>query len=88
VTPEVLSARMKNHIQTVVSRYKGRVHGWDVVNEAINDDGSWRESPFYKILGKEYVKLLQYAHEPILEQNCMYNDYSCARRRRNGELPW
>ena len=88
VTPEVLSARMKNYIQTVVSRYKGRVHGWDVVNEAINDDGSWRESPFYKILGKDYVKLaFQYAHEADPDAELYYNDYSMSNEgRRNGVI--
>lgn len=88
VTPEVLAARMKNHIQTVVSRYKGRVHGWDVVNEAINDDGSWRESPFYKILGKDYVKLaFQYAHEADPDAELYYNDYSMSNEgRRNGVI--
>ena len=88
VTPEVLAARMKNHIQTVVSRYKGRVHGWDVVNEAINDDGSWRESPFYKILGKDFVKLaFQYAQEADPDAELYYNDYSMSLEgRRNGVI--
>lgn len=88
VTPEVLAARMKNHIQTVVSRYKGRVHGWDVVNEAINDDGSWRESPFYKILGKDFVKLaFQYAQEADPDAELYYNDYSMSNEgRRNGVI--
>lgn len=88
VTPEVLSSRMKTHIQTVVSRYKGRVHGWDVVNEAINDDGSWRESPFYKILGKDFVKLaFQYAQEADPDAELYYNDYSMSLEgRRNGVI--
>ena len=88
VTPEVLADRMKNHIQTVVSRYKGRVHGWDVVNEAINDDGSWRESPFYKILGKDFVKLaFQYAQEADSDAELYYNDYSMSNEgRRNGVI--
>ena len=55
VTPEVLKQRMKDHITTVVTRYKGRVNGWDVVNEAIIEDGSYRKSPFYDILGEEFI---------------------------------
>lgn len=51
VTPDVLKQRMKDHISKVVGRYKGRIDGWDVVNEAIEDDGSWRNSKFYEILG-------------------------------------
>ena len=38
-TRDVLLARLKNHIQTLVGRYKGKISGWDVVNEAINDGG-------------------------------------------------
>ena len=42
---EVLRERLVKHIKTVVGHYKGLVHGWDVVNEAIEDDGSFRKSP-------------------------------------------
>lgn len=85
VTKDVLIERMKSHIFTVVKRYKGRIKGWDVVNEAINDDGSFRESPFYKIIGKEYIKLaFQFAHQADPNAELYYNDYSMAlpgRRR-------
>ena len=47
---EVLKERLIKHIKTVVGHYKGQVHGWDVVNEAINDDGSFRNSPYYRLL--------------------------------------
>src|SRR5690606_32165523 len=59
--------------------YKGKVHSWDVVNEAIMDDGSFRESKFYKILGEDFVKLaFQFAHESDPDVKLYYNDYSMA----------
>jgi Beta-1,4-xylanase len=77
VSPDVLKARMKNHISTVVGRYKGRVHGWDVVNEAILEDGSYRKSKFYEILGEEFIPLaFQYAHEADPDAELYYNDYN------------
>ncbi|MFT3737468.1 MAG: endo-1,4-beta-xylanase [Breznakibacter sp.] len=79
VPRDVLVERMKNHIYAVVGRYKGRVHGWDVVNEAILDDGSWRQSKFYSILGEDFVKLaFQFAHEADPDAELYYNDYSMA----------
>ena len=79
VSREVLISRMKTHIQTVMSRYKGKVKGWDVVNEAILDNGEWRESKFYKIIGPEFVKLaFQFARETDPEAELYYNDYSMA----------
>lgn len=76
VSPEVLKKRMKDHITTIVTRYKGRVHGWDVVNEAIVEDGSYRKSPFYEILGEEFIPLaFQYAHEADPEAELYLNDY-------------
>lgn len=79
VSREVLIQRMEDHIKTVVGRYKGRIDGWDVVNEAVLDDGSYRKSKFYKIIGKEYIKLaFQFAHEADPDAELYYNDYSMA----------
>lgn len=79
VTPEVLKARMKEHITTIMQRYKGRILGYDVVNEAILDDGTYRPSPFYQILGEEYIPLaFQYAMEADSTAELYINDYSMA----------
>ncbi|HEY6554312.1 MAG TPA: endo-1,4-beta-xylanase, partial [Vicinamibacteria bacterium] len=53
---ETALARMREHIQAVVGRYKGRIKGWDVVNEAINDDaeGSMRKSKWQQAIGDDY----------------------------------
>ncbi|WP_373803852.1 endo-1,4-beta-xylanase [Bacteroides heparinolyticus] len=77
VSAEVLKQRMKEHITTVVSRYKGRILGWDMVNEAIMEDGSYRKSKFYEILGEEFIPLaFQYAHEADPDAELYYNDYN------------
>ena len=77
VTPEVLKQRMKDHITTIVTRYKGRIKGWDVVNEAILEDGSYRKSKFYEILGEEFIPLaFQYAHEADPDAELYYKDYA------------
>lgn len=85
VSPEILKQRMKTHIQTIIKRYKGRVKGWDVVNEAIEDNGSWRKSKFYEILGEDFVKYaFQFAYEADPDAELYYNDYSMALEgRRN-----
>lgn len=77
VSADVLKERMREHISTVVGRYKGRIHGWDVVNEAIVEDGSFRDhSPYYQILGEELFPLaLQYAHEADPDAELYLNDY-------------
>src|SRR5690554_2022963 len=61
---EALLERMQNHIQTVVGRYRGQIHGWDVVNEALEEDGSLRNTPWLEIIGEDYIaKAFEYAHE-------------------------
>ena len=83
VTPEVLKERMKEHITTIVTRYKGRIHGWDVVNEAILEDGSYRKSPFYMILGEEFIPLaFEYAHAADPDAELYLNDYGMNNKGR------
>ena len=80
VSRETLIGRMYNHIMTVVTHYKGKVKGWDVVNEAIEDDGSYRKSPYYNIIGPEYIELaFQFAHEADPNVELYINDYSMAK---------
>lgn len=79
VTKEVLLARLKEHITTLVSRYKGKIYAWDVVNEVISDkqDEYFRNSEFYKICGEDFVaKAFQYAHEADPAALLFYNDYN------------
>jgi endo-1,4-beta-xylanase len=88
VDRETLLRRMRDHIHTVVGRYKGRIKGWDVVNEAILDDGTWRQTQWYKILDEEFVaKAFQFAHEADPLAELYYNDFALeVKPKRDGVL--
>jgi endo-1,4-beta-xylanase len=74
---DTLLLRMSNHIKTVVGRYKGKIGGWDVVNEALEEDGSLRQSPWLRIIGEEYlIKAFEFAHAADPDAELYYNDYS------------
>jgi endo-1,4-beta-xylanase len=74
---KALLKRLKNHIYTVVGRYKGKISSWDVVNEALNEDGTMRESLWYKIAGEDFIaKAFRYAHEADPRAELTYNDYN------------
>lgn len=77
LTREALLARLRAHIHTVVGRYRGRVQGWDVVNEALNGDGSLRSTPWRTIIGDDYIAwAFRFAHEADPGAALYYNDYS------------
>jgi endo-1,4-beta-xylanase len=74
---DTLLARMRDHIHTVVGRYKGKIHGWDVVNEALDEDGSLRKAPWHDGIGDDYVaKAFEFAHEADPDAELYYNDYN------------
>ncbi|BCS81876.1 endo-1,4-beta-xylanase [Anaerocellum diazotrophicum] len=76
---KILLERLKKYIQTIVSRYKGRIYAWDVVNEAIdeNQPDGFRRSEWFNILGPEYIeKAFIYAHQADPNALLFYNDYS------------
>ena len=79
VSKEVLLQRIKDHIFTVMGRYKGTIYAWDVVNEAISDKPNeyLRPSKFLEIIGEEYIaKAFQWAHEADPNAQLFYNDYN------------
>jgi endo-1,4-beta-xylanase len=76
---EELLERMREHIHTVVGRYKGKIKVWDVVNEAIADGGTnvLRNSLWLEIIGPDFIaKAFQFAHEADPDAILRYNDYS------------
>ena len=87
VKKEVFYERLREHIHTVVNRYKDIVYAWDVVNEAMADDGrNWpgreqspyRQSRHFQLCGDEFIaKAFQFAREADPNAQLFYNDYSC-----------
>lgn len=85
---DALLARMRDHIHTVVGRYKGKIQSWDVVNEALNEDGTMRPSLWYKIIGDDYIeKAFQYAHEADPQALLTYNEFNLEKpAKRDGAI--
>ncbi|VXD14116.1 Endo-1,4-beta-xylanase A [Marinoscillum sp. 108] len=78
-----LFGRMKDHINAIMGRYQGKIGGYDVVNEALNDDGTFRESLFYQIGGVDFIyKAFEYAAMADPEAELYYNDYSMNRTEK------
>lgn len=77
IDPDQLRTYLKEHIEAVAGRYKGKIDGWDVLNEALNEDGSYRESVFYQVLGEQYiVDVFRLAQEVDPNAELYYNDYN------------
>jgi len=89
VTKEILLQRLKEHITTVVGRYKGKVYAWDVVNEAIDDNPAnfLRNSLFYQICGEDFIiKAFEYAHAADPDAILFYNDYNTERKEKTDRV--
>ncbi|MET0555310.1 MAG: endo-1,4-beta-xylanase [Vicinamibacteria bacterium] len=77
VDRDTLLARMREHIRTVVGRYRGRIAGWDVCNEVITEEGALRKSPWFEIAGEDYIaEAFKAAHEADPDAELYYNDYN------------
>ena len=78
----------ENHITTVASRYDGKVYSWDVVNEALNEDGTMRNSIFFQKLGPDYVvEAFRLAQKAAPHTQLYYNDYNIEEpKKRAGAI--
>jgi endo-1,4-beta-xylanase len=75
-TPDELKAILREHIQTLVTRYRGRVASWDVAAEAVDEDGRVRETFWSRGIGPDYLALaFRWAHEADPQAHLRYNDY-------------
>ncbi len=83
-----MSEAMTNHISTIVGNYKGRIGSWDVVNEALNEDGTLRKSVFLDSYGKEYLThAFKLAAKADPKTDLYYNDYNlCNAKKRKGAV--
>jgi endo-1,4-beta-xylanase len=85
---EEVAQRLHDHIKAIAGRYAGKVHAWDVVNEVIDDDGSYRPTKWVKGIGsgEEFVKLaFKYASQYAPNTELYYNDFNAWRpSKRDG----
>jgi endo-1,4-beta-xylanase len=87
VSRDTLIERMRTHINTVVTRYKGRVNGWDVVNEAVDDQSGLRQSKWLKIIGDDFIELaFKFASEADPGAELYYNDYNLYQPNKRAEV--
>jgi endo-1,4-beta-xylanase len=83
VDRETLLKRMRDHIMTVAGHYKGRINGWDVVNEAVEADGNLRKTKWLEIIGLDYVqKAFEFAREADPQAELYYNDYDMWKKEK------
>ena len=83
VSKSELLKRMENHISTLVDRYKGKIHSWDVVNESITPEDGYRKSKWLEIIGPEFMeRAFHLAHEADPACHLIYNDYNMTDKRR------
>ncbi|GGV22996.1 beta-xylanase [Streptomyces filipinensis] len=76
-TKDELRSILKNHITHVVKHYKGKVFAWDVANEIMNEDGTYRENIFYRTIGPSYIAdALRWAHAADPKVKLYLNDYN------------
>lgn len=89
-TRDELIATMREHILTVVGRYKGKIKVWDVVNEALGDSDApnmLRSSQWTQIIGEDFIALaFKFAHEADPNAILRYNDYSLENKGRRDKL--
>jgi endo-1,4-beta-xylanase len=89
-TREELIATMRDHIHTVVGRYKGKIKVWDVVNEALGDSDApnmLRSSQWTQIIGEDFIAMaFTFAHEADPNAILRYNDYSLENKGRRDKL--
>jgi endo-1,4-beta-xylanase len=78
---EAALAQLAEHIHTVAGRYRGRLLGWDVVNEAVADDGEFlRDTPGLRTIGPDYIqRAFELAQESDPAAELYYNDYNIER---------
>jgi endo-1,4-beta-xylanase len=84
---ETALRRLGAHIQAVAGRYKGRIRGWDVVNEAVNDDGTMRQTPWLEAIGEDYIaRAFELAREADPEAELYYNDYNVYKPEKRATI--
>lgn len=83
-----MATHLAKHIKTIVTRYKGRINAWDVVNEALNEDGTLRESIFLKTMGDRYLEFaFKQAELADSDAQLLYNDYNLVNpEKREGAI--
>lgn len=86
-TKEQLLVTLEEHIEKVVGRYRGKIQGWDVVNEAIEDNGEFRKSKWFEIAGVDFIKTaFRKANEMDPDAELYYNDYNVFNHKKRAAI--
>lgn len=84
---KALLSALETHTTTVLDRYKKDIYTWDVANEVFEDDGQWRESEWYKIIGSNMLEYaFRFAREAHPKSCLIYNDYHVEKPKKYASI--